>query len=271
MRRVARGRPEEVQRTSVPPIGQQFRSLNQQVYAALLQLIADRQIRPGERLRLDELAVQLRVSRTPIRDALSRLKAEGLVQSFGRSTLRVTQLGAEDLTHLYDLRLMCEVYALTKGFDRVGPGLIKHLEKCSRDLVRLCASPNLSDRLSQSLADREFHLLLIGLARNPRLTELYERLNIHIHSVRLGPSTLPPRERSVINAREHRRIIHALRLRKLDGATRALTAHIRNALARAIKSLRHDGPGIQAEEAPGIRIAVDSKGDGRERPLQAVQ
>jgi DNA-binding GntR family transcriptional regulator len=223
---------------AIPPVGQQFRNLNHQVYTALLQAITDRRVAPGERLRLDQLAAQLHVSRTPIRDALSRLVAQGLVQPTGRRGLCVTRLSAEDLDQLYDLRLMCELYALEKGMRRVSAPLLQELDRSLAELVRLSASPNPSDRLPQSLADREFHARLVGLAGNPRLDQYYDDLNIHIHSVRVGPSLLTARARQAVNAKEHGDILAALRRRHLAAAKAAVRRHIGNARRRALESLR---------------------------------
>ena len=222
----------------IPPVGQQFRSLNHHVYTALLQAIADRRITPGERLRLDELAEQLHVSRTPIRDALSRLVAQGLVQPFGRRGLCVTRLDADDLAQLYDLRLMCELYAVERGVGFVSAAFLRSLRKWLGEIVRLSASPNPGDRLPQSLADREFHALLVGLAQNPRLCTYYDDLSIHIHSVRVGPSILTARTRRSVNAKEHADILAALRRRDLTAAKAAVRRHIESARRRAIESLK---------------------------------
>jgi len=233
-----RTKPPQVKIPAIPRVGHQFQSLSQQVYAALFHAIANRRIRPGERLRLDTLAAELGVSRTPIRDALSRLAAEGLVRSTGRTALCVTQFGAEELTHLYDLRLMCELYALEKGFGAVTATTLEELERCSAELVRLGGSADPADRVGMSLADRKFHQLLVGLAKNPRLDEFYARLNIHIHGVRVGPSPLLPRTRAQVNATEHRAILRALRSKRLPAAREAVRIHIQNGLTRVIESLR---------------------------------
>jgi len=232
------GRSAHERPPAVPQVGRQFQSLSQQVYTAILHAIANRQIRPGERLRLDSLAADLGVSRTPIRDALSRLAAEGLVQGAGRTALCVTRLGAEELAHLYELRLMCELFALSKGFGAVTPALLDELESCLEEMVRYCKSTDPDDRIPMSFADRTFHLLLVGLARNPRLTEFYARLNVHIHTIRVGPSPTPPQARARINAKEHTAIIRALRAKRLEAARNALSTHIHRGLARAIESLR---------------------------------
>ncbi len=223
-------------KTVVPPVGQDH-SLTSRVYAALLQAITDRRIRPGQHLRLDTLAAQFKVSRTPIRDALSQLVAEGVVQPFGGRGLCVTQLTPDELSHLYDLRLMCELYAVEKGFRDVTPSLITTLEKYAAEISRVSGSSNPNDRLARSLADREFHVALLGLARNPRLMRLYDQLNIHIHSIRVGPSALSSDQRLATNSKEHEDILAALRRRDLAAVKRTLRSHIINARARALESL----------------------------------
>ena len=117
----------------IPPVGAEYKSLSEQVYGALLQAIVDRRIRPGERLVLDDLAAQSKVSRTPIRDALSRLAAEGLVQPYGRRGFCVTALSVDDMDNLYDLRLMCELYAVEKGIDTLSPQVLSRVETLAEE------------------------------------------------------------------------------------------------------------------------------------------
>src|SRR4051812_37861160 len=74
-------------RSVVAPVGVRFRHLDHHVYGELLNAIIDGRLAPGTRLVLDDLADQLKVSRTPIRDALGRLSSEGLVRRVGRQGL----------------------------------------------------------------------------------------------------------------------------------------------------------------------------------------
>ncbi len=229
--------------TAVPPIGEGFRSLSEQVYGALLGAIAERRIRAGERLLLDDLSAQLKVSRTPIRDALNRLAAEGLVQPAGRRGFCVTFPSRDELLNLYDLRLMYELYAVEKGIGNLTPELLRRLEQLADEAARLNAFADPANKLAQRLTDRNFHLLLVGLAENPKLTALYGRLNIHIQTVRLDLGTIDPDGLPAINQAEHSAIVAALRAGDVDAARAAVRAHVENARARAMAALDLDAGG----------------------------
>lgn len=223
--------------SAVPPVGEGFRSLNQQVYSALLAAIAERRITPGQRLLLDELAAQLKVSRTPIRVALTRLAAEGLIQPNGRQGFVVTILSASELLELYDLRQMCECFAVEKGMHNVTPRMLDEMEGVIIRTPNPDGEPDPAERLAHVLTDREFHRTIVALARNRRLIDTFERFNIHIHGLRVGPLPVSPRERIVMDNTDHSAIIQALRDGSVAAARQAIAAHIANASRRAIASM----------------------------------
>ena len=80
-------------------------------------------------LVLDDLARQLQVSRTPVRVALTRLVGEGLVQPAGRMGYQVVQQTPEALRNLYDVRLMCESFAVERGIENVTPEFLQQLDR----------------------------------------------------------------------------------------------------------------------------------------------
>ncbi len=222
---------------SVPALGIENRTLNEQVYDVLLRSIVDRHIKPGERLLLEALAAQLRVSRTPVRDALSRLAAEGLIEPHEGRGFRVTVLRAEDLRHIFDLRLMCERYAVAKGMGSLTGDLLSRMEETAAECARLHGSPEPADRLASYRKDEQFHCLIVGLAGNPRLVAFYRHLNISVQALRVGPSSLTPQEAQAFTVAEHAAILSALRERDPERAEAAVEAHITAALARALRSL----------------------------------
>ena len=222
---------------AVPPVGQGFQSLSEQVYRALVEAIVQWRFRPGQRLVLEELAEQLKVSRTPVRDALSRLVTLGLVEPTGRRGFCVTVLSAADLTHLYELRLMCELFAVQKGIGNLSAERLIQMEAAAEECARLSGSREPMDWLAASLQDRALHGLLIDLAHNPRLVEMYERLNTHIHGLRAGRHFASPETARAVNELEHNDLIAALRGGDRPAAQEAITTHILNARDRAIASL----------------------------------
>lgn len=196
---------------------------------------------------LDDLAAQLEVSRTPVRVALTRLAVEGLVQPTGRMGFHVTRLAAEEMMHLYDVRLMCETFAVQRGIGNVTPKVIHQMEEV---LIKPGASPltDPKERLAQVLRDGCFHQSIVDLPQNPTLSDLFRRLNIHIHGMRVGPLPFSPAEQAALNNAEHAAIIEALGRLDAEAAQEALRVHIANSAGRAVASMQMalDGLGEDA-------------------------
>jgi DNA-binding GntR family transcriptional regulator len=222
-------------RSVVPPVGEDFRFLDGYVYDALLEAIVQRRLLPGDRLVLDDLAEQLKVSRTPVRDALSRLASEGLVAREGRRGFTITTLSPQELAELYDLRLMCELHAIEKGIADASSDLLTEMTQAVERCVRFHETGN---RLAAMLNDREFHQLLVTLGHNQRLTELVARLNIHIQTMRAGDSPSSGANDRAHWETEHLAIVGAIRSGDLEAAQQAIRVHINGAAERAIASLQ---------------------------------
>lgn len=237
--------------------------LGDQVYAALMEAIAERRLRPGERLMLDDLAAQMGVSRTPIRDALARLAAEGLVQPTGRRGFRVTPPTAEDLTDLYRLRLMCELYAVEEGIANVTPELLAALREHAAECVRLSVSPNPAEHLGVMAHDRGFHRLVVGLGGSRRLSELFERLSIHQQTYRTGVFLLiAPAELQAAYRLEHAAIVEALAQGQVEAAKRAIRHHVQGGLERTLRYLRPSPLGGEGALNPRARpLVVEEVGE----------
>ena len=106
-------------------------NINQKVYEILRDRILSKQFAPGQRLNVRAIGAQLGVSRTPLKDALNRLAAEGLVEIRPRSGTYVTAPSLADIEELLDVRRLLEVYAIEKAIHRVGEPELAQI----RDLV----------------------------------------------------------------------------------------------------------------------------------------
>ena len=226
-----------MQNNVLPALRESATTLSDQVYSALLAAIVEQRLRPGARLTLDDLAAQLKVSRTPVRDAVARLAMEGLVQPSGRRGFSVTVLGVDALAELFDLRLMCELFAVETGLGRLTPTLLERLESLARVCLMLNRSEDTTDIIALALKDKALHQLIVGLAGNRRLNEFYEHLSIHVQTYRVRSPLLrgPAVEPAFLN--EHGAIIDALRGGQVEAAKAAIRAHILHAKQRALRSL----------------------------------
>lgn len=188
----------------------------------------------GDRLGEVELATALGVSRTPIREALRRLSADGLVEVEANRGARVASWTSDDLDQIYALRAMLEGHAATRAATNLSDEVVDRLEQLCEDMEAAVAAGITEPANLDALAagNREFHAQLMtaaGHSRLQRLTEMLFQLPLSLRTFRLyTPTEL---ERSM---RHHREIVQALRCRDGDWAGAVMSAHIHAA--------RHSAP-----------------------------
>ncbi len=166
----------------------------------------------------------LGVSRTPIREALSKLEFEGLVDLVPTGGV-IVRNGEDELEEVYGLRQRVEGYAANLAARRITPDELGALEAaCDRALAAV-GSVSLEERAALNNA---FHQLLTAASHSPRLIRLTDGYREHFLSHR----TLQfyDRDTAVRHHMQHRQIVEALRRRDGDGAERLLAEHFRSAL-----------------------------------------
>ncbi|WP_159841407.1 GntR family transcriptional regulator [Nocardia sp. CY41] len=214
--------------------------LREQVYDSLRRDLATGAIVPTERLREERLAVAYGVSRTPVREALARLQADGLVERLADG-LYPYRPRLDELDHLYELRLVLE----TRGMQRVGPPGTAPAHDL--DLVRaeLDAWRALRDDPPEPgpalvAADERFHTTLLAAAGNAALADALTAVHVRVRPVRT--LDMPTPERIATMTAEHIAIAEHLLSGAVDAALDTLTAHVTTSrthvLARAEHALR---------------------------------
>lgn len=199
-------------------------TLADQAYRDLRARILRGQIAGGVRLRPEELAAELDISPTPVKEALVRLEADGLVVASARKGITVRRLDAQDLTDIYDARQLIELDALDRAFARhkVGPALINALAEHLLHHETYAKRDTLDDFAVALEADRAFHGAIVAASGNALVTEWHRRILRQTHTVfvyNVGNYT-----RSV---EEHRVVLEALRAGSRPDARRALAAHLK--------------------------------------------
>lgn len=220
---------------SIPAHATDARSpMGTEIYEALLSRILVSDLGPGDRLTIDALARDFGVSQTPVREALHRLDAEGIVVRNHLAGYRVgptlTRAQFEDLV---EVRLLLEPAAARRGAERMSPEGV-------RDLVALADEMSLLDRerdespdryARYSVADGRFHDTVAAGSGNDYLHSSLVRLHPHVHLFRLSRSALVTAEAVA----EHQEIIDAIASRDPDAAAYAMRVHI-EASARRFRS-----------------------------------
>jgi len=217
-----------------PPID--HTALSEKVYEILKKKILKRELKAGDKVQVDEVAHQLGVSRTPVKDALNRLALEGLIEKVARRGTFVSTLSAKDVDELFDLRLILELYAAEKILETGEvERLLTEMKGYIANINRVAEDDN-PDYDAYMAWNRDLHVSLIKLADNNRLLPLYESLNIHIQVARVHYSHSVE---SVAQTQwEHQAIYEAFESRNWERVKKAISAHINNTRAEILKSLK---------------------------------
>ena len=203
--------------------------LGDEVYSAIFSDIMALEIMPGTRISVDALARQLGVSQTPIREALTRLEAEGLVVKthlVGYSA--APQLSAVQFEELYELRLLLEPFAASKAVQAMSDPVIGQLDMLCVEMGELAQRKGRAAYAQFAQLDMAFHDQIAAGAGNGLVADAMGRLHSHVHLFRLAPGERVVKE--VLD--EHRLVVSALRARDAQGAQAAMAQHIANSRRR---------------------------------------
>jgi DNA-binding GntR family transcriptional regulator len=201
-------------------------SLHEEVTNRLRDMIVQGLLAPGERIQEMALAQQLKVSRTPIRDALKVLTAEGLVQLLPLRGAVVRQFSAKDARDMLEVIALLEEYAGLKACqasdERIGAVLGLH-----EDMLRLYAA---RDRRAYFERNQQIHQALIALADNDSLSLTHDMLSKRMRSLRYSGNSSP--ENWAAALQDHEEMARALRERDGQALSRAMGDHIRRTWVR---------------------------------------
>ena len=209
---------------------------SRQAYRALRDAIITAELEPGQRLSENELAERLAVSRTPIREALIRLRDDRFVQIVPQLGTFVTRISTTALQDAQFIRESLECAAVRIAATRAGDGDLDALEGLVRRQSEVVGH---NDYERFAVLDDEFHAAICGLAGRPVAWEVAQRVKGHLNRVRR--LSLPqPRYLDEMVA-EHRLVLEALRRHDPDAAELALRHHLRMVLS-ALPAIRAEHP-----------------------------
>ena len=206
------------------------------VRARLRDAIASGALEPGARLSVPELARQLGVSRSPVREAVLQLVADGLAVDRARRGVVVVQVAASDLFEIHQIEESLAGLAARLCADRVTDTFI---ESARAALAAQAVAVREADAMAYRRTDGEFHALIAAHCGNRRLerflTVLRAELQLGLGAVARNASHL---KRGLA---EHRRVLRALERRDAAAAEAAMRAHVARTRAAVEAQLRRDG------------------------------
>jgi len=220
----------------------------QNAYDRLLEDIRLGALLPGARLREVELAARLGISRTPVREALRRLEADGLVEHLPRQGASLRRLGYAEVMELYEMRAVLEGTAA-----RLAARAASDLEL--HELSEINAAMIASDAPTEiARLNRQLHTSLINAAKNRYLQSAIGAMARTL--LILGQSTLYDPDRSTSAAQEHDLLLRALHARDGERAEELMRAHIEAAHRIRLRQLRAAGLMDGIEPNGGNDVAI---------------
>lgn len=198
-------------------------ALSDQVTQLIQERILDRVYAPGERLNIDALTREFNVSSSPIREALTRLSALGLVTS---SPFAVAPVPTREwFEQLRDYRILCEGWAARELARRRPPEALDKMTNSLRAMERGALGSRASEYFAaHNKADETFHDAMLEAAGNALLVQTVRGLHPHLQHARLF-SEVPQHIEPVIE--EHKLILESIASGNEDAAARAIERHLR--------------------------------------------
>lgn len=213
-----------------PPfdIGLNSLTVTDRVYKWIKDAIINGALTPGERIVQEQLTQQLRVSRTPVRDALQRLSTEGLVVIKPFYGAMVFELSDKDLSEIYELRILLEQFAAQKEINKITEAELNELEELNslieqnKDNVQKCM-----------FYDREFHYSMCSVGQSNFIIEVLTSMWNRCDPYKSFYYTIEGNiDRTIA---EHAEMIRCFREKDIDGLKKAIDHHLSD-VVRAVSS-----------------------------------
>lgn len=207
-------------------------SKKQMAYGTIKKRIINNTLKQGEVVSEAELANELKISKTPIREALQQLESEGLIKNIPRKGTFVTNITIEDIREIYEIREIIECGAVRLAALRADIGELENIRKEYDPIVE----DNDSNPENLLWIGEKLHGFIFESLNNRRLSALHSNLQDNVDRLRSYFVRRSGQERLKESHVEHLEIIDALLARDPDRAEKAMRNHINNAINH-IKSL----------------------------------
>lgn len=212
------------------------------VYARLLSELRDGRLNAGDRLRETELAERFGMSRTPVREAIRQLEADGIVTHIPRQGATIRTLDYAEVMELYEMRAVLEGTAARLAARAASEIEIEELVEMNDQMAALGDAPE------AFILNRQFHMALLDAAKNRFLAQSIHALQKAL--MILGPTTLTEPDRAARAIEEHVDVLDAIKARDGASAETAMRRHIEAAQrvrVRALRARSHRTPGLDGD------------------------
>jgi len=209
-----------------------YELLSQKVYQVMKNEIVFGGLEPGTKLSENKLAKDMQVSRTPIREAIRKLIAEGLVQTSPNKKMTVSEFSLVDMKEVLQVRGVLEGLAASIAAKKITSQEVEELEKCVIQM-NLCIAKN--NLFSYCEIDDEFHDLILTICGNKWIIKMRENLGNFIYRYRFKSLSVSGRLQNSLE--EHRVIVESLKKHHAEEANKLSQMHMENTILNILKNI----------------------------------
>lgn len=212
-----------MERRLIPIRLDSYKPLREVVAETLRESIVNGTLKPGERLMEIQLAEELGVSRTPVREAIRKLELEGFVIMIPRRGTYVADLSIKDINEVFEIRTSLDVLAAGLAVERITEDELEQLERLLVEIGELIEGNDI-ERIVE--VDSQFHDVLYKASRNDRLVGIINNLREQFTRFRSISFQYPGRMK--VSVEEHRRLVEAIADRNTELAQQIAREHMEN-------------------------------------------
>jgi len=220
-------------------------SYSEQIYEIIKEQIIQNEIRPGSRISVDEIQKKYKISKTPLKEALSRLEFEGLVTVKPRSGTYVSTPTKDEMAQIYDLRLAIEWMAVQLSTPNIPEKKLVDLKNRVIEAEKQIFENNYQPFFQ---TDIEIHKIIFEYANNKYIQKVKDMIDTHIHWFRILGAT--EQHRPYKSSVRHLEILNAMLKRDVNLAAELMKTHIEEVKEAVIEDITADYP-EQLEELKG--------------------
>ena len=217
-------------------------NLHEGTFQKLRSLLVEGVIAPGSKLNERELAEGLNVSRTPIREAIKRLAADGLVELIANRGAIAVQLSHADVVHTFDVIAQLEGYSGELAAKNISAATLSELEALQYEMMASYARRDLSNYYKLNL---RIHHLINQAANNPVLTQLFSQVNARIEALRFRSNQNGVKWEKAVE--EHQEMIDALKTHDSERMRKVMIQHVMNKRDVVIELLKSEAANTTSE------------------------
>jgi len=199
--------------------------LSKKVYRILKKEIIKGSFKPGDKVLEGKIADQMGISRTPVREAICVLAAEGFVILSPNQGVVVRSVSAENIREVLQIHSVLEGLAARLSCEVINEEDLKELENCVNKMEKLA---NKKDSSTYSEVDLKFHELIVNICRNKRLIQMRKNISDQAQRYRISSLSIPRRLKESL--KEHQKILEAFKTKDPKKADSTSQKHIQNAL-----------------------------------------